>query len=155
MTDLNNVEINTLQPSNFTVLFDKLPGVEFHLKQVPLPNITLAAAELGTMCVVLNVPSEIVTYDPFTLMFSVDEKCDNWDSIHDWMLEFRNENLDWETMLSNATVLIKDGDLDVVKEYKYESCFPITLSEVTLSYSDDQPGYDASATFKYDKFYKV
>ena len=155
MSDIKNIEVNNLQPANFTVLFDKLPGVEFHLKQIPLPTITLASAELGTMDVALKVPSDVLSYEPATIMFTVDEKADNWDSIHDWMLEFRHKNLDWESMMSDASILIKDGNLDIVKEYRYESCFPITLSEVTMSYSDETPSYDCSVTLMYDKFYKV
>lgn len=156
MSDTSKIiSLDTLQPANFTVIFDKIPNVEFHLRQVPIPNISLQSAELGFNDVVLKVPSELLTYDPFSILFVVDEKLGNWLEIFNWMNEFRNKNLDFEEMMTDATILLKDGDLKVIKEFRYESCFPITLSEITLSYNDETPEYLCSSVFQYDKFYEV
>lgn len=156
MTELNTVtSINTLQPANFTMLFDKIPNTEFHVRQVPLPTITLGVESLGYPDVPLHVPSDIVSFEPFSILFVVDETLTNWLEILNWMLEFRYKNLDWDDMTSDATLLLKDGDLKVVREFTYENCFPITLSEVTLSYTDETPEYLCSAVFQYDKFTEV
>ena len=86
----------TDQPKNMNLLTDvqfrfdikKLPNVSFFLQQCSFGGLQVASQNIGVPGRSnYNRNTGVIEYEPFVIIFLVDEYLKNWQEIHDWMVK--------------------------------------------------------------------
>jgi len=144
--------LTSLDNSNaslFRLTFTRFPNVEYNVFQVVLPNITFGETLLPNPVKDLPVPGDKITFDPVVVSFLVQEDFENYFEIARWMyglgypitteqrrkLENKNERY------SDAILNILSNKRNSMFTIRFVSCFPISLSSLTLdaSVADGSP----------------
>lgn len=150
--DISNYQTNVLKPQNFSVSFKRIPNVVFHCRQVPLPTISVQQINIPTgEGFPWNVPGTSTNYEPFVLMFAVDEDLKNYNELFDWLEEIRKEDFDEEKHTQDASVILNTNKNRGNVEFIYENCWPMNMTEITFNVNDETPEAMCTVIFSYTK----
>ncbi|MBT5356126.1 MAG: hypothetical protein HOK95_05960 [Candidatus Marinimicrobia bacterium] len=131
-------EFNTARPSNYQLVFQRLPGVTFHLQTVSLPTVTISEIDVPNPMVEMQVPDVHINYDNLNVSFLVDEGFFNWNEIHIWMTDFWNPERGGITsnineLMTDATLHILSNNGNPLREIVFHDCWPTSLSAVEMT----------------------
>jgi hypothetical protein len=125
-------------PTQFKFVINQLPKVEYFTVVASVPGITLGEAVFSTPFRQIPIAGDELTYDTFNLSFIVDEKLENYITIHNWLVghgfprsreqfsKFRDTTaVDSETAAAIATPVSATGNV--------ASADRVMTSDATLS----------------------
>ena len=77
--------LDYLSPTQFRLVINQLPKVEFFVTACNLPGISLGDAIFPTPLKQIPVQGDEVTFEPLSISFLVDENLENYKELHDWL----------------------------------------------------------------------
>lgn len=153
---------NYLSPTGFVVAVQRLPNVEFFTQNFTIPGLSMASVVRDTpLMAIYDVPDRI-DYGTLDLSFIIDENCDNYLEIVNWM-----EGIAPPFDKSGYETLVKDGagtksDISVVIQSSHKNpnlrctfydCFPISLDPISFDLTASDIDYPtAGVTFQHSHF---
>ena len=78
-------KLDFTSPTQFKLVINQLPKVEFFAVTANIPAITLGDAVFPTPFKEIPIMGDTVTYDNFEMSFQVDEYLENYVSMHEWI----------------------------------------------------------------------
>ena len=128
---------NSLTPTGFRLVIDKIRGVDFFAQKATLPSISLNPADTYTRFNKIPQPGDEIQYSPLELSFLVDENMKNWYQVHDWMKEIG-------TPYSSKEFKYKRGEIE--SENKRNS--PVDISNITNQWTSDASLFVLSSQYR-------
>jgi len=145
----------TEQPKNINPLSDvqfkfdvaALPNTSFFIQTVNLPGVTLEAAIMATPQLQnFSRHTGIITYEPLTVGFLIDEYLKNWQEVHEWLVGD-------ESKYTSAVLTILSSSMNPTMEIHFKDIFPTSLSEIAFDSASTDPIYQvASVSFNYTEY---
>lgn len=159
---------NNLQPTKFLLTFDRIKTVQYFCQSANIPGMTLGQTTINTPTLDIYSPSTKMSYNHFTVDFTVDEKLKSWQELHAWFraiaspegFDERNRLKALQNQYSTKKTSYSDGVFTTLSalnnpivRIQFFNLFPISLSDINF---DTKLSADtiitASATFVYDYF---
>lgn len=165
VVDRQPVNTNFLAPSQFQVIFRRMPNLSYFCQTVNIPGVTIGDASVPTPFVDLGVPGDKMHYDTFNMTFLVDETLHTWIEMYDWIKGLSKlkgfdayktmvkEKKDFGGQYSDATVTVLTNQYTTGLRYQLNHCYPISLS--SLQFDTEQNANSplkADASFKFTYF---
>ncbi len=164
---------NFLSIVGFKFVLNRCPKVSFFCNQANIPTVTLGTTLQPTYTRQIPVPGTELSYEDLSLSFMVDENCENYLQIYDWItgLGFPESLQQYEdlkkinrfypdskqnddyTERSDGTLIVLNSDYNPSLKIKFKDLFPVSLSGVPFNSTEpEQKYFTASVTFKYTIF---
>ncbi len=162
---------NFLSVVGFDFILNRCPKVSFYCNQANIPDITLGVAQQTTYLRDIPVPGDKLQYGDLSLQFMVDENCENYLQIYDWItgLGYPESLQQYDDLKRNSrfyptedapfnersdgTLIVLNSDYNPAVKIKFKEMFPIRLSGIPFSAIETEERYfTASVTFKYTIF---
>tara|TARA_B100000029_G_scaffold400457_1_gene399405 strand:- start:460 stop:933 length:474 start_codon:yes stop_codon:yes gene_type:complete len=139
--------INPLADVQFKFEVAALPNTSFFVQTVSLPGITLEAQVVSTPRVQnFSRHTGIITYDPLSVTFLIDEYLKNWQEIYEWIIGD-------EGKYTSAVLTIVSSSMNPVLEVHFKEIFPTSLSEISFDSTTTDPVYQqATVSFNYTQY---
>ena len=150
-----------LSNNKFEFKINRLPNTVFFVQSVNLPTITLGNTTVASPYVTINRPSNLLTFEPLTINYIMDENMAVWFEIYDWIKALGNPtSLDklgnlsispttQNSITSDAALIIKTNANNPNIIVNFKDIFPTDLSGVQFSTIDSQEFLTSSITFQY------
>jgi hypothetical protein len=174
MTQINK---SILNKNNFKLLIDKVPNVEYYVRNVTIPGLTFSETEQPAgVGVNAFFPGDKVSFDTLDVNFLVDEDLENFKEIYDWMdsiVPVSNPSLFGtytETAKNNTNVMASiDNDLNQYSDitlvtntnknipnryFRFHDCFPISLSGIELESGAESEPVIATVSLRFT-YYEI
>ena len=138
---------DALPNNRFSLIFPKLPNVQFFLQSFEMPAVSVNNVEVATRFVDYNQVGEKLIYQPFTLSFLVDKYSRNWASVFNWMkaMSVGGSSIGFQ----DDVLLMIDGK----ESLRFYGAWPTSLSGYNFDSTVDKVVYvKASVTLNYDYF---
>jgi len=88
----------------------------------------------------------IITYEPLSVTFMIDEYLKNWQEIFEWMIG--NEG-----KYTTAVLTILSSQMNPTIEFHFSGLFPTNISEISFDSTATEPTYQiATVAFRYSKY---
>jgi hypothetical protein len=142
----DGIDLSLLNPTQFKLIFDKIPTVEFFCQSVTLPELSLAPVVQSTPFLDLNWQGEKVRHQPLFAQILLDKEMRTYEEIYKWIkgmsvLEQAKEGF------SDCTLIIG------TKSFHFQDVWPMNLAAVNLSIAaNDIQTVTFGVTFEYDQF---
>ena len=172
MTEINKTILNK---NNFRLLIDKVPTVEYYIKEVNIPSITFAEATMQAgVGIDAYFPGDKIEFGTLEVKFLVDEDLQNFKEIYDWMdgivpfrdpaeyKEFvtsvsvdpsnRSANTGDDRVSTSMVTLVVNTNKNIPNKYiRFYDAFPISLGGISFESGGDMEavGVDVSFRFAY------
>ena len=175
-TPYEPVNKNYLKPNGFRVVFGRLQNVEYFCQSINLPKMTLGAAMQPTPFVNIPHTGDKMEYDPFTIMFKVDEDMANYLEIYNWMVGLgfpkshdqyaqllkdpasrfsQSEKMLETNLYSDCSLFILNNNNEPFIEVRFYDAFPVSMEGLDFDLRVPTIDYFTGiATFNY-KFYEI
>ena len=145
----------TDQPKNINPLADvqfkfdvaALPNTSFFIQTVNLPGISLEGATIATPQLQnFSRHTGVITYEPLSVTFMIDEYLKNWQEIFEWMVGE-------ESKYTSAVLTIVSSSMNPTMEIHFKEIFPTSLSEIPFNSTTTDPIYQvATVAFNYTEY---
>jgi len=145
----------TDQPKNINPLADvqfkfdvaALPNTSFFIQTVNLPGISLEGATIATPQLQnFSRHTGVITYEPLSVTFMIDEYLKNWQEIFEWMVGE-------ESKYTSAVLTIVSSSMNPTLEIHFKDIFPTSLSEIAFDSTTTDPVYQiATVAFNYTEY---
>lgn len=144
---------NNSKPTNFQVIFNRIPNVVFKLQQVNVPTLTLAPTRLPTHGdVEVYLPGDTLVFEDWTFDFIVDEDLSNYRELYNWFRDLVDE-IDLQDKVDTASLLFLDNNKVPMFSFNFEEIFPTILTDLLFVTNTDDSTLVCSASFKYSHFH--
>ena len=139
--------INPLSDVQFRFDVAALPNTSFFIQTVNLPGVSLEAAMMATPQLQnLSRHTGIITYEPLSVTFMIDEYLKNWQEIFEWMIGEENK-------YTTAVLTILSSSMNPTMEVHFKDIFPTSLSAISFDSTTTDPAYQvATVSFNYTKY---
>ena len=158
-------------PTQFKFVINQLPKVEYFTVVASVPGITLGEAVFSTPFRQIPIAGDELTYDTFNLSFIVDEKLENYITIHNWLVGHGfprsrtaaaiatpvsatgNVASADRVMTSDATLSILSNHNNPIVEVRFRDMYPTSIS--SLQYDQGATDVDylrVDASFSYQSY---
>jgi hypothetical protein len=161
---------NFLSPTGFKFTLARVPKVDFFSQSAQIPGINLGVAIQPTYLKDLPIPGDKLTFDDFSLKFTVDENLENYLEIQRWMRGLGYpENIaeydQWrlsdpnnpgqDPNLSDGALTIFNSNYVPSTVVTFQGMFPTSLSTLEFDATSTDVQYiTAQVSFKY-AIYKI
>ena len=161
---------NYLSPVGFKFNIVKTPKVDFFSNSAKIPGIELGNIKVGNYLKAIDLPGDNIQFEDLSLQFIVDEDLENYLEIHNWIygLGYPESVSEFQELITNAqgqkdvkeqfsdgTLAILNSNFNVSARVKFRDLFPISLSALEFTATDqDYTYFTATVTFKY-LFYTI
>ena len=145
----------TEQPKNINPLADvqfkfdvaALPNTSFFIQTVNLPGIALEGATIATPQLQnFSRHTGVITYEPLSVTFMIDEYLKNWQEIFEWMIGEENK-------YTRAVLTILSSSMNPTMEIHFKDIFPTSLSAISFDSTTADPVYQtATVAFNYTEY---
>lgn len=161
MSDNPGVTFNQLQDNAFKLMFNNIPNVEYSCIETNLPGISIENTPVNTPLSPLNIPDNIIRFNPLRVSFLVDQNLKNYLEIWRWMvgIGFPNSHEQakvFEThndIYSEATLAITTNKMNPNIFVNIHNIWPTSLSDIIFtSQSDDIEYVVANVEFRYTTY---
>lgn len=153
------VSANTMQTTNFKLLFSRIPNITFWCTSVNIPSISVGEVVVPTRSMPIHVPGSSVQLDQLRLTFMVDEEFANWKEISNWMrkiVPFEDLSQIYpkvDQYYSDATIYCLNSSKNPNIKFTFKNVFPVNLDGFDLNAALNEPEpVSINATFVYDTF---
>jgi hypothetical protein len=161
--------INFLSPLGYKFILSRAPNVEYFIQEVTLPGLNLAMSTQVTPFANVRRPGDKLDFEQLQVSFRVNENLDNYLEIFNWMIAlgrpegfnqyklteraFQSADEQKDTVVSDITLSILSSAMNSNVEFRMRDCFPISLSNITMTSSATDVDYvTATATFALTDF---
>ena len=98
--------LDYLSPTQFRLVINQLPKVEFFVTACNLPGLSLGDAIFPTPLKQIPVQGDEVTFEPLSISFLVDENLEDYKELHDWLtaIGFPQSRQQFKTFRSQTSV---------------------------------------------------
>jgi len=157
---------NFLADHNFRFSMKRAPNLSYFAQKASIPGINLNAIQQASPFGQIWRNGTGMTFEEFSLTFKVDEDFGNYLELFNWMvgLGFPNDFSDYaalaakkpmsgEGLYSDASLMILSSSKNPNIEVQFIQLFPIALTALDMDVGSDATYIDATATFKYQRFY--
>lgn len=161
----NPINTSLLQSTKFQLNFSRLPNFTYFCQVANLPGLSLNEIPRSTPFVDIYAPGEKVIYDTLNVTFLIDENCNTWFEIHDWIrgLTFPTNFGEYQALVSQKVpfggvysdcIMTINTNANISNfRIKFIDCFPTTLSSIIFSAQDSaEQSMTADATFRFSYF---
>ena len=145
----------TEQPKNINPLADvqfkfdvaALPNTSFFIQTVNLPGVSLEGANIGVPQLQnFSRHTGVITYEPLSVTFMIDEYLKNWQEIFEWMVGEDNK-------YTTAVLTIVSSSMNPTLEIHFKDIFPTSLSEIPFNSTTTDPIYQiGTVSFNYTEY---
>ena len=162
--------LNPLSPNGFQFSIQKLPELTYFSQQVSIPGINLPNAIFNTPFSQIKIAGDLLSYDPLSIDFLVDEKMSNYLALYDWIIamgfpENYDQYISWQGKFntpflseiaknfSDATLTILGSNNVPIQTITFVDLIPTNLSPISLTTTSTDVNYiTCTATFEYSYF---
>ena len=139
--------INPLADVQFKFDVSALPNTSFFIQSVNLPGISLEGANIGVPQLQnFSRHTGVITYEPLSVTFMIDEYLKNWQEIFEWMVGE-------ESKYTTAVLTIVSSSMNPTLEIHFKDIFPTSLSEIAFDSTTTDPVYQvATVGFNYTEY---
>ena len=139
--------INPLADVQFKFEIDALPNTSFFIQTVNLPGIALEGATIATPQLQnFSRHTGIITYEPLSITFMIDEYLKNWQEIFEWMIGEENK-------YTSAVLTILSSSMNPTLEVHFKEIFPTSLSAIPFDSTTTDPVYQiGTVSFNYTEY---
>lgn len=162
---LADYDFDKFSPNSFALVLPKIPGlgtgrydeIVLNVHTMNLPSFELGVQNVPWQGSVTHIPDGVTTWGNLTVSFMVDEKLTNWRMFLKWMKNIDNNKDVYfpqkrEDYSIDFSVLMLDNYKKPSIGFKFSNAFPISLSELRLSYREGEKYQEAEVTFSYDYY---
>ena len=147
---------------------NRCPKVDFYCNRANLPTITLGNANQSTYLKNIPVPGDKLEYEDLQLDFIVDEDCENYLQIYDWItgLGYPESLQQYDDLKRNSrfypaedapfnersdgTLVVLNSNYQPSLRVVFKDLFPVSLSGIPFSAVETEERYfTATVSFKY------
>ena len=159
---------NFLSIVGFNFILNRCPKVDFYCNRANLPTITLGNANQSTYLKNIPVPGDKLEYEDLQLDFIVDEDCENYLQIYDWItgLGYPESLQQYDDLKRNSrfypaedapfnersdgTLVVLNSNYQPSLRVVFKDLFPVSLSGIPFSAVETEERYfTATVSFKY------
>jgi len=131
-------------------IIDDLEDVTFKLKTCPIPglacnNINLYSADEF----LLPTSGDRLGFNPFEIEFFIDETWENYIKIHEWILRYAADGV---VETKDITIQLLNNVNKLIRTFYMQDCFPINMSDVSMTTIDDDSYLSVTTEFAYSKW---
>jgi hypothetical protein len=139
-------DLSLLNPTQFKLVFDKIPNTEFFCQSITLPELSLSPVEQKTPFLDLNWQGEKVNHQPLFAEILVDKEMSSYTELYKWIKDMSVLNKAVEGF-SDCQVIIGS------KTFSFVDVWPMNIGSLNFSIAaaDIQP-LTFGVTFEYDYF---
>ena len=139
--------INPLADVQFKFEIGALPNTTFFIQTCNLPGISLEAATIATpQRSSFSRHTGIISYEPLSITFLIDEYLKSWIEVYDWMVGD-------DSKYTSAVLTILSSSMNPTMEFHFKEIFPTSLSEITFDSTTTDPAYQvATISFNYTEY---
>ena len=162
MTALNRNPTNTnlLQPTKFLLNFSKIDSVQYFCQGINLPGITLSGpAQQSTPFLSIPKAGDVLTYNPLSVTFIVDEDLKTIKAIQNWLRGiadpsgFNGRNKDYKDDYSDAILTILTGLNNTNLRIQFVNLFPTDILDIEFDTKESADNIIvATANFRYEYY---
>lgn len=159
--------IDKASPSNFTIVFPKLPisdGIDtrpltLNIQNTILPSVTLTDQELPWFAGTHRVPSGEITFDPWNIEFQVDRDFYNWRLLFKWVMAINNGrnttgSPKFTDYVTDASYNITDNFNESIMEINFVNIFPTNIGEIQFDQREGETYLTGTCAFAYT-YYEI
>lgn len=111
-------KLDYASPTQFKLIINQLPKVEFFAVSANIPSITLGETLFPTPYKEIPVMGDTLTYDNFSMDFIVDEYLENYIELHNWLVgigfpQSRSQFSNYRSTTSETPVTTQGSSTDV------------------------------------------
>lgn len=170
MTTINK---SILNKNNFRFLIDRIPNVEFYVRTVSLPGLTLTEA-IQTTGSGLDAyfPGDKIEFGQMEISFLIDEDMEDFKELYNWMTSIvpldpanydpaksaqtdqlnRYTSNDFLSEVSDATLVVNTNKNIANKFIRFKDIFPVSISGVEFESGGDGEAVSCQATFRVGRY---
>ena len=139
--------INPLADVQFKFDVSALPNTSFFIQTVNLPGVSLEGAGIGVPQLQnFSRHTGVITYEPLSVTFMIDEYLKNWQEIYEWITGD-------EGKYTTAVLTIVSSSMNPTLEIHFKDIFPTSLSEIPFNSTTTDPIYQvATVAFNYTEY---
>lgn len=153
--------LSFLANNKYEFVIERLPNFTFFIQGVVMPSITMDPVQTNSPYTAVYNPGNQLRYEQLQITYAVDEDMQSWFDIYTWMTNLGNPtSLDKlgtltkvagkeNSVVSDASLLIKTNANNNNIDVKFYDLFPIELTGFSLSTSEGQDFQTTTATFAY------
>ena len=124
-------------PTQFRMIINQLPKVEFFITAANVPGINLGEAIFPTPLKQIPMQGDEITFENLSISFLVDENLENYKELHDWLIgigfpQSRQQFKDFRSTTSNRPGATKGNSLDIGDVQPSTAVSPM-FSDATLT----------------------
>lgn len=145
-TGCDGMDMSLLNPTQFKLMFDKIPNTEFFCQAITLPELSLSPVVQSTPFLDLNWQGEKVNHQPLTAEILLDKEMRSYSELYNWIKGM--------SVLKRAVEGFSDCSLVMgTKTFRFIDVWPMTISAINLSIAvPDVQTVTFNVTFEYDYF---
>lgn len=166
-----------LQKSNFRLLIDKIPTVEYYVQSCNIPGMTFSEAiQAAGVGLDAYFPGDKVIFAPLDVSFLVDEDLENFKEIYDWInaitpisdpTDYKNytdirqsplgELSSIESNLnqySDITLVVNTNKNLPNRFLRFHDCFPLSVSSIELQSGAQNESVICQVSFRFS-YYEI
>lgn len=140
-------DFSLFNPTQFRLMFGKLPHIPFFCQTVNIPSVTLGTAVAATPFHDLNLPGEKLTFSQFSADVLLDANMETYSEMLNWM-----KNLSMITSVSSdptSFCQVMTGS----KIFHFNDVYPIEVGPLRLSkVTPDSPSLIYTVIFNFTTF---
>ena len=111
-------ELDYASPTQFRMLINQLPKVEFFITAANVPGINLGEAIFPTPLKQIPMQGDEITFENLSISFLVDEKLQNYKELHDWLIgigfpQSRQQFSDFRSSTANRSTATRGVSTDI------------------------------------------
>lgn len=154
---------NVARNSRFVFNCEKLNHVNFFVKSMNAPGISVGEATFANPFTDVPVPGDKMNFNPLIVRIAVDEDFENWLEIQRWMRalsfpEAHNENdaifkawLQKETCSASMSIMSNGGNFEIVRFY-FQHLWPADLEDFDLDAEGNDDEITTTISFRYSTY---
>lgn len=124
-------------PTQFRMIINQLPKVEFFITAANVPGINLGEAIFPTPLKQIPMQGDEITFENLSISFLVDENLENYKELHDWLIgigfpQSRSQFKDFRSTTSNRPGTTQGNSQDIGDVQPSTAVSPM-FSDATLT----------------------
>ena len=111
-------ELDYASPTQFRMIINQLPKVEFFITAANVPGINLGEAIFPTPLKQIPMQGDEITFENLSISFLVDKKLENYKELHDWLIgigfpQSRQQFSDFRSSTANRSTATRGVSTDI------------------------------------------
>jgi hypothetical protein len=160
-----SVNLDKSQPSNFSLVFPKLPTeatlgatdeLTLNIHGTIIPGLALDTVEGAWLGAIVQFDSGRMTFEPWTIEFTVDSQFLNWRVLYRWLVAINNNKDKHGALpseyLVDATLRVTDNFKNEILRIYFSNVWINMLGELSFTMREGEANLECTCQFVYDRF---